>query len=175
MKGIIFTEFLELVEDKFGFEMTDKIITNSNLPSGGTYTSIGTYDHMEMISLVTELSKESKVPVPDLLYIYGKHLFGRFPLHYPQFFENAGSALDFLQGIEEYIHTEVRKLYPDAELPYFDTNRITDNTLEMLYKSKRNMPEVAHGLIEGCLIYFKTEGKIVKEAITEGTKFTITV
>ena len=30
MKGIIFTEFLDLVEDKFGLEMADKIITASN-------------------------------------------------------------------------------------------------------------------------------------------------
>jgi len=31
MKGIVFTEFLELVENKFGLEMVDTIILNSNL------------------------------------------------------------------------------------------------------------------------------------------------
>ena len=41
MKGIIFTEFIEMVEDKFGFEVADNIITNSNLPSGGAYTAVG--------------------------------------------------------------------------------------------------------------------------------------
>ena len=30
MKGIVFTEFLELVENKFGLEMVDTIILNSN-------------------------------------------------------------------------------------------------------------------------------------------------
>ena len=30
MKGIVFTEFLELVEEKFGFSMVDKIIDNFN-------------------------------------------------------------------------------------------------------------------------------------------------
>jgi hypothetical protein len=34
MKGIVFTEFLDLVEDKFGLEVLDKIITQSNLESG---------------------------------------------------------------------------------------------------------------------------------------------
>ena len=42
MKGIIFTEFLDLVEEKFGLEMVDKIIEQSNLDSGGIYTSVGT-------------------------------------------------------------------------------------------------------------------------------------
>ena len=32
MKGIVFTEFLDLVEDKFGLEMVDKIISQSNFP-----------------------------------------------------------------------------------------------------------------------------------------------
>ena len=30
MKGIVFTEFLDLVEDKFGLEMVDNIITASD-------------------------------------------------------------------------------------------------------------------------------------------------
>ena len=33
MKGIVFTEFLELVEDKFGLETVDEIINNSDLKS----------------------------------------------------------------------------------------------------------------------------------------------
>ncbi len=31
MKGIVFTEFLELVEHKFGLEVVDEIIEKSNL------------------------------------------------------------------------------------------------------------------------------------------------
>ena len=40
MKGIVFTEFLDLVEEKFGLEMVDTIIEQSNLDSGGVYTPI---------------------------------------------------------------------------------------------------------------------------------------
>ena len=41
MRGIVFTEFLALVEDKFGLEMVDRIIFQSNLASEGAYTTIG--------------------------------------------------------------------------------------------------------------------------------------
>ena len=41
MKGIIFTEFLDLVEEKFGLAMVDKIIKQSQLESKGIYKSIG--------------------------------------------------------------------------------------------------------------------------------------
>ncbi len=60
MKGIVFTEFLEMVEDKFGLETVDSIIENSNLPSEGIYTSVGTYDFNEMVSLITSLHKKQK-------------------------------------------------------------------------------------------------------------------
>jgi len=75
MKGIVFTEFLDLVEDKFGFEMVDTIINNSNLPSNGSYTAVGTYSFSEMLSLLTNLNKETGIPVNDLLLLYGEHFF----------------------------------------------------------------------------------------------------
>ena len=60
MKGIVFTEFLEMVEETFGLETVDTIIENSNLPSEGIYTSVGTYDFNEMVSLITALHKKQK-------------------------------------------------------------------------------------------------------------------
>ena len=48
MKGIVFTEFLDLVEERFGLEMVDAIISQSKLESKGVYTSIGTYSFSEL-------------------------------------------------------------------------------------------------------------------------------
>ena len=45
MKGIVFTEFLEMVEDKFSADMVDDIIDDCDLASGGAYTAVGTYPH----------------------------------------------------------------------------------------------------------------------------------
>ena len=45
MKGIVFTEFFELVEDKFGLEVVQQIIDECKLESEGIYTSVGTYSH----------------------------------------------------------------------------------------------------------------------------------
>ncbi len=36
MKGVIFTEFIEMVEAKFSAEMVDTIIEGANLNSGGS-------------------------------------------------------------------------------------------------------------------------------------------
>ena len=58
MKGIIFTEFLDLVEKKFGLVMVDKIINQSQLDSNGAYTSVGTYEFSEMLQLISNLSED---------------------------------------------------------------------------------------------------------------------
>jgi Haem-NO-binding len=44
MKGMVFTEFLELVERSWGEELVDELIESCELASGGAYTSVGTYD-----------------------------------------------------------------------------------------------------------------------------------
>lgn len=176
MKGIVFTEFLEMVEEKFGFLVADQIVTNSSLPSGGSYTAVGTYPHAEMVSLVVSLSKETEVEVPVLLKTFGKHLFPRFAQGYGQFFADVKDPFAFLESLEGYIHVEVKKLYPDAELPSFESHSPAPDTLVMEYKSERGMADFAEGLLEGCFEHFNQTVSISREDINpRGThaKFTL--
>lgn len=175
MKGVVFTEFLELVERTWGLDMVDDLIDGCELPSGGIYTAVGTYDHQEIVQLVQELSRRSEIPIPDLLRTFGEFLFGRFVELYPRFFEGMTSALDFLEQVESYIHVEVRKLYPDAMLPTFDTTRINEHQLTMVYQSERHLQDVAHGLILGCCKHFEGDFEVAMEApaADESVRFTI--
>lgn len=60
MKGLVFTEFLEMVEQHHGFVFTEKLIDEADLPSGDAHTSVGTYDHAEMVKLLTLLSENDQ-------------------------------------------------------------------------------------------------------------------
>lgn len=161
MKGLVFTEFLEMVECKFSPSMVDDIIDLADLPSGGAYTSVGTYPHSEMLALVQSLSKATGLPIPVLVKTFGQHLFGRFVELYPVFFWNTHDAFDFLASIEHYVHTEVRKLYPDAQLPTFETIRSADDCkLIMIYRSNHPFAALAEGLIEGCLQHFNEQAQV---------------
>ena len=131
----------------------DAIIGRSQVASGGAYTSVGTYPHEEIIALVTALSQETGIPGPDLVRTFGKYLFGRFALAYPRFFQGVDNSFLFLSGIEDVIHADVRKLYPDAELPTFEVN-MTPDSLTLTYFSEHPFVDLAQGLIEGCVAYF---------------------
>ncbi len=176
MKGIVFTEFLDMVEAKFGYEVVDQIISESNLESDGIYTSIGTYPHSEVVSLLMNLSSEVKIDPSILLKEFGKYLFDAFLSSYPQFFTAVDNSFAFLHSIDNHIHVEVLKLYPDATLPSFQSEEIEDGTMIMTYKSERKMAGLAEGLIERSILHYDEKCSIQSEKMNEEgseVKFTI--
>ncbi|MYN07244.1 heme NO-binding domain-containing protein [Pseudoduganella aquatica] len=155
MKGVVFTEFMELVEARMGLDMLDRIIIEANLPNDGAYTSVGTYDHAELVRLVVALSNASGLAIPALIHLFGQHLFQRFSVGYPALFADASNTYDFLSRIDDVIHVEVRKLYPDAELPKLPCERPAPGELVLMYSSPRGFADLAAGLIDGCIAHFK--------------------
>ena len=176
MKGLIFCEFLEMVEDKFGYEVVDEIIEKSNLPSQGVYTSVGTYSHEEIFSLVNHLGEKLNVPVSKLFYTYGVYVFGVFGKAYKDLISGHSNAFQFLCRVEDTIHVQVLKLYPEAELPTIEIHNQEKDKLELIYSSQRKMSDFAEGLIQGCLNYFNEEASVIKKDLTEDqTKVLFTI
>lgn len=177
MKGLVFTEFLEMVDARFSIELSEQILEMSELPSGGIYTSVGTYDFKEMATLLGNMSTVTGIAVPALLQDFGRHLFSRFVASFPRFFEGVGSAFEFLSRIDQYVHLEVRKLYPDAELPSFVCEQEGLDRLTMTYRSTRNIPDLAEGLIRASIDYYGKPFHLVRENLggdPPATRFVLT-
>ncbi|CAM1368235.1 heme NO-binding domain-containing protein [Tenacibaculum xiamenense] len=176
MKGIVFTEFLEMVEKKFGIETVDTIITESNLESDGAYTSVGTYAFKELQSLVVNLSKYTNVDAQDLIHLYGIYFFDTLTKNYISLFDHYKNAFQLISGIEEHIHVQVRKMYPDAELPYFETHESSDSKLVIEYHSERALYSFALGLIERTLEHYNEKATVTKKLLNDsGTKVLFTI
>lgn len=176
MKGIVFTEFLQLVEDKFGYETVDKVLLSAQPENGGAYTAVGTYNHQELIQLVVALSQEVKVDVPDLVKAFGGHLFKKFSVAYADKITGLSNSFELLEQVEGYIHVEVRKLYPGAELPTFEYVRPNDSTLEVIYKSSRPFADLCEGLISECVSHFGETISIKREDLAnDGTSARFTL
>lgn len=164
MKGIVFTELLNMVEEVFSMSTANKIVDSCELPSGGVYTSIGTYELKELLLLLKALSRETNLPIPKLVHAYGHRLFGRFYDKFPHFFYDVPNAFSFLMRVEDYIHVEVLKLYPDATLPSFDwTLDESRQTMTLFYQSPRCLGDLAEGLIQGCIEHYGEEISLARE------------
>ena len=176
MKGMVFTEFLHMVENAFGYTIADRIVTESQLPSQGVYTAVGTYNPAELFALIGQLSKASGISVDELQVSFGKYLFPRFAVLYPDLLKEATGALELLASLENYVHKEVRKLYPDAELPLFEPRYLSEHCLELIYRSRRAMGPFALGLILACGEHFNTPLEVQQELLSDdgsAVKFTI--
>lgn len=160
-----------MVESKFGLEAVDAIIQNSDLPSKGIYTSVGTYDFNEMVHLITSLSEEVKISADDLIYTFGLYLFTSLGNAHPEVIQNYTSPLGLLYSIEDHIHVHVKKLYPDAELPTFKILEKTDTSISMIYASSRGLYRLAHGLMEKTFEHYNGSAQITYELLrADGTE-----
>jgi len=167
MKGIVFTEFLQLVENKFGLEMVDLIIEKSNLSSQGAYTAVGTYDFSEMLELLTHLSEKTNISIDDLLLVYAEHFFCVLVENYPALIDRYKNPIDMLASIENHIHVEVLKIYPEATLPSFEILEKTKDSITMIYRSSRAMSYFGLGLMNKTFEHFNCEAQIVMDKLKE--------
>ncbi len=170
MKGFVFTEFFELVESRFGFSMSQRILDMANPASGGIYTAVGTYPNSEMKALVRSLSEASGLSESQLYQVYGEYLFRKLVDRYQGFIVGKRDALTLLESINDQIHVEVRKLYPDAELPSFSSQRTGLHQLILEYRSDRGMAALAHGLILGCGHHYQEQLEIANTDLSGGAQ-----
>jgi len=153
MKGVVFTEFLDLVESNYGMEVADRVLTKG-FPNDTGFTSVGTYDHRILISLIMEFSDAIGKSPQDVVFIFGKHLFHRLREIYPESTNGVNSSIDLVLKVEAVIHDEVLKLYPDAEVPSFAFPASPDGTFQVEYLSARPFADLAEGLLQGCIEHF---------------------
>lgn len=171
MKGVIFTEFLGFIETEFGLPMADHLITSTNPESGGTYTSVGTYDASELIAMVVALAEKTGTPAADLIKAFGTHLFNHFVESHADTLGKVKTTEELLSQVENRIHVEVRKLFPDAELPTIGFEQVDSVRSEVVYQSKRPFADLAEGLIAAAIEHFNDPITLTREDVppTDGT------
>ena len=163
MLGLVFTEFVEMVEDRFSPEVADEVVEAVGAPNGGAYTAVGYYPHQEIVAMVQALSE--------------RHLLGRFAVGHSELFTRHTGLFGFLAAVDGEIHAHVRKLYDQASLPRFTVIARDDDRMQLLYESTRSMEDLALGLIEGAADHYGETVRVASSRWTgdgrQGTLFTI--
>lgn len=153
MKGVIFTEFLDLVEASYGMEVVDQVLTKG-CPDDLGFTSVGTYDYRTLVSLVVELSATIGKPPQEVVFGFGKQLFHRLIEIYPDSTKGVNSTIGLVLKVEDVIHDEVLKLYADAEIPSFRFPVCENGVFQLEYISARPFADLAEGLLSTSIEHF---------------------
>lgn len=179
MKGVVFTELLDLIENKYGYTMVDTLLTNCDLASKGIYTSVGNYPSEELHSLINELHNKISKPQSELLHELGVHLFSVFERMYKDYFVPYNHAFDFLKNINELLEIELHKLYPEEHLAIIEYNKVSETKLELTCPYTNKMCHLIIGLLEALTHYYCHSANIVAtpvDLLNENlVRFTITI
>lgn len=179
MKGIVFTELVEFVEDQFGYKTADDMLEASMLDHKGAYTQGGNYPYEELVAILTRLSEHVDLSVETLIEVYARHLFSRIVMLYPKITDGFHSVLEFISVVDTFIHPEVKKLYPEAELPTFHLISLDKKCLVIDYHSSKPLYPMAVGLMLGASDYFKQsiniDYKINQTSNESNARFTVTL
>ncbi len=158
MKGLIFTSFLTYVEEQLGLEFLDQMLESVPVKSSGVYTTVGTYDHQELLKYIVHINGVSKLDIPVMVESFGYYLFAQLCKEYPKLIEQFDSSMQCIFHIDQTIHRNVTKIHPNAELPNMEAEfNDAKDQLTLNYKSKRPFMYLAKGLIHGCIDYFNED------------------
>lgn len=163
MKGVIFTELIEMMEDLMGLDFTNKVIEDARLENEGAYTAIGTYPSQDMFRIMASLSKHAGNSQESLMKSYGEYLFYRIIETYKKELAECSDTFSFLQKLNDIVKMEVLKLNPKAALPHLKAKLLDKNSLEVLYKSEQKMADLIHGIMHGAAEHFRETIYIQRE------------
>ena len=169
MKGLVFTTFYGHCEERYGADMLDDIIEDADLPNKGAYTSVGTYPFQEMVKLITALVQRSGEPMARILEDFGRTCFGKWVGYVPAHFENK-TLFDILAGVDDFHEFEVRKLYPDAELPSFKVESRDPEKLVLRYYSCKPLADLAAGVIKGAAAHLGETIEVKHKPVARGAE-----
>jgi hypothetical protein len=152
VNGVIFNVVEEVVTDELGAGTWDTLV--DTCPVSGSYTSIGTHDDAELLALVGGITETTGLPANDAVVLAGRRGFGRLASRHSNLVDNVSGSRDLLGQLNDVIHPEVLKLYPEAAVPHFAVLSDEGNSVEVLHESEKQLCRLAEGLILGAADHF---------------------
>jgi hypothetical protein len=84
-----------------------------------------------------------------------------------------GSLFDLLGDFERIVHDEVRRFDPRLDPPRLACRRTAPGRVEIVYRSRRNLADLAEGLILGCAAHFDETVEVTRVADAGAVRFEI--
>lgn len=154
MKGVLFNVVEDVVTQVFSADVWDDVVEQAGV--SGAYTSLGNYADSEFGSIVEAAGSAAGHSVPDTLRLAGRIGFAHLVRRAPDLLDGLEDWRAVLSSLDDIIHPEVRKIYPDSDVPGFATEP-DGADLIVTYTSRRALCALAEGLMIGSGIWFDTE------------------
>lgn len=146
MKGLVFNIVEQVVEEQFGPDTWDRTLELAGVD--GAYTSLGNYDDAELVRVVGALTEVLRLSRHEVLVATGRNGFPILASRHDYLLAGMTGWREVLSRLDDLIHPEVRKIYPDAQVPRFGADE-SDGVVRLVYESARDLCSLAEGLVLG--------------------------
>ncbi len=174
MKGSVFQLFEKFVDDSFGEDAFDGLVDGCELETTEPFVGPGNYPPSDLVALVVAASETSGLSVEDLLRRFGRFSFPLLAGMVPTLLVGLDTPREFLANLESVIHTEVRKLDPDASPARFTATERPDGSLELTYESPLGLFALVEGFLDGLGDWYESPVAHTRERV-DGTNATFAV
>ncbi|WP_157956873.1 heme NO-binding domain-containing protein [Salinicola aestuarinus] len=153
MKGVIFVELMNFMDEQFGGEFTERVVDEVALPNNAAFTSVGNYPSVQAADMVATAARLADADAADLCERFGLYLFQRFEVRFPHLLTRYQSARELLDHVQSHIHEEVKVIYPGATPPEVVTHEGPEGYV-VIYRSHRAFAHIAYGLVQQCITFY---------------------
>lgn len=147
MKGVVFLAVKASIEELLDDGAWDRIVAATG--AIGDYDAGLSYPDDELRKIVSEASSIASLTVHEFLVAGGRASLKHLVARVPELVTGCSHPFDLLRVVDDVIHVEVLRLYPDARPPKFDWENLEDGTFRVTYRSARRLDALAEGLILG--------------------------
>ncbi|MGB5756398.1 MAG: heme NO-binding domain-containing protein [Acidimicrobiales bacterium] len=149
MKGAIFKLFEAFVEVSYGPEALEDLLDSAELETTEPFVGPGNYPPGDLLALVAKAVEVHETTTEELLRAFGRHAFPSLAGSVPTLLEGLDTPRDLLCNLESVIHTEVRKLDPEASPARFTVTELGPTEILLHYQSPFGLFPLVEGLLAG--------------------------
>ena len=171
MKGAIFKLLEDFVDATYGPDAFDDLVESTELETIEPFVGPGNYPPGDLLALVATAVATHDTTVERLLRAFGRHAFLSLARSVPTLIEGLDTPHDFLCGLESMIHTEVRKLDPEANPARFTVTDVDDTEILLRYESPFGLFPLVEGFLDGIADWYEIplDHELIEVDQTNGT------
>lgn len=156
MLGMVFRSMAHMLEKKVSDDYAKEVFTTAGVGSPSSFEADKSYPFTDMQKVLSALEDNTGKSSEELLHDFGYYLFNRLVEVHGQVLSGRNSLLEVLEYLDTDIHSQVRELYPDADLPTVTVLSRTDNAMRLRYCSKYDLYALAEGFLDAAADHYST-------------------
>ncbi|MEI8019382.1 MAG: heme NO-binding domain-containing protein, partial [Schlesneria sp.] len=163
MHGLIFLQLQKFARQQAGPQAWETLLQEAQLPTK-TYSAVRDYPDEEVLAIVDAASRVLKLPAEAILHAFGEFIAPELLKLYGRLIQPEWKTLSVIEHTEKLLHAAVRVGNPGATPPVLECIRTTEEEVQILYSSERQLCSLAKGLVNGIARHFDETVSVNEEA-----------